>query len=112
MKTRLFLPLFALCAALSSGEAAALDSHDERNFHPFAIFADLVLLRPFGLAMTVAGTGLFVATTPFAGVASLATPHDALLRSGDALVVAPAAFTFLRPVGDFSYQLNGAYPSR
>lgn len=108
MKTRLFLSLFLLCAALVPGGAAA-DPRDERNLHPFAILADLVLLRPFGLALTVGGAGVFIATTPFAGIASIAPPHDALQKSSEMLVLAPAAFTFMRPLGDFSYQMGGVY---
>ncbi len=111
MNKRLFLSLLAVCAALASGYAAAADS-GERNVTPQGVLADLLLLRPFGLAMTVAGTGLFIGTSPLAALAATAPPYDALQRSGEALVIAPAAFTFMRPIGDFSYQLNGAYPTR
>jgi hypothetical protein len=107
-KPRLFLPLLALCAALA-GETAAAEG---RNLTPQGVLADLILLRPLGLAMTVAGTGLFLGTSPFAGLAAAAPPHDALQRSGEALVIAPAAFTFWRPLGEFSYRPNGAYPDQ
>ena len=107
MKTRTLLPLLALCAALAAQDAAA----EGRNLTPQGILADLMLLRPFGLAFTALGTGLFLGTSPLAAIADLAAPNDALLHSGEALVVAPAAFTFLRPLGDFRYQLNGVYPN-
>lgn len=106
-KTRPLLPLLALCAALATPIASA----EGRNLTPQGILADLVLLRPFGLAITVMGTGLFLGTSPLAAIADLAAPNDALLHSGEALVVAPAAFTFMRPLGDFRYQLDGVYPN-
>lgn len=81
-----------------------------RNLGFLGVLADLVLLRPVGFAMTVGGIGLLVATSPFTGIASLAPPHDAFLRAGNALVVGPAGFTFNRPVGEFSYQRSGIYP--
>jgi hypothetical protein len=109
MKTR--LPLLALCAALATQDAIA--APEGRNLTPQGILADLVLLRPFGLAITAMGAGLFLGTSPLAAIADFAaTPHDALQRSGEALVLAPAAFTFTRPLGEFSYQLNGVYPVR
>lgn len=77
-----------------------------------AILADLVLLRPLGFALTAAGAALFVGTSPLVALASIAPPHDAFERSGNALVVAPGAFTFMRPLGEFTYQPGAAYPIR
>lgn len=77
-----------------------------------AVLADLVLLRPLGIALTAAGAGLFIGTSPLAALASIAPPHDAIERSGNALVVAPGAFTFMRPLGEFTYQPGGVYPIR
>ena len=82
-----------------------------RNLGWPGILADLILLRPSGLAMTIGGVGLLVATSPLTGIASFAPPHDAFLRAGNALVVGPAGFTFNRPVGEFSYQRSGVYPN-
>jgi len=81
-----------------------------RNLGFLGVLADLILLRPVGLAMTVGGAGLLVATSPFTGIASIAPPHDAFVRAGNALVVGPAGFTFNRPLGEFSYQRSGVYP--
>ena len=81
-----------------------------RNLGAPGVVADLLLLRPFGLAMTIGGVGLLVATSPFTAIASAAPPHDAFLRVGNALVVGPAGFTFNRPLGEFSYQRSGVYP--
>jgi hypothetical protein len=81
-----------------------------RNLGFLGVLADLILLRPVGLAMTVGGAGLLVATSPFTGIASIAPPHDSFVRAGNALVVGPAGFTFNRPLGEFSYQRSGVYP--
>ena len=81
-----------------------------RNLGWPGIMADLFLLRPFGLVMTVGGAGLLAATSPLIGMASFAPPHDAFERTANALVIGPAGFTFNRPLGEFSYQRNGIYP--
>lgn len=81
-----------------------------RQASALAVLADLVLLRPLGIALTAAGAGLFIGTSPLAALASIAPPHDAIERSGTALVVAPGAFTFMRPLGEFTYQPSGVYP--
>ncbi len=81
-----------------------------RNLSYLGVLADLVLLRPFGLALTIGGVGLVAATSPLTGLASFAPPHDAFLRVGNALVVGPAGFTFNRPLGEMSYQRSGVYP--
>ena len=112
MKKRLASSLFGLCMALGSTNVPAEDYGSKRQQSAPAILADLVLLRPFGLAMMAAGTGFFVATMPITAMASIAPPHDAFQRSGNALVVAPAAFTFMRPLGEFTYQPDGVYPVR
>jgi hypothetical protein len=81
-----------------------------RNLGIPGVMADLILLRPFGVAMTVGGVALFGATSPFTGIASISPPHDAFDRAYKAFVVGPAGFTFSRPLGEMSYQRSGVYP--
>jgi hypothetical protein len=81
-----------------------------RNLSLPWVISDLLLLRPFGLVMTVGGVGLLVATSPMIGIASFSPPNDAFIRASNALVVGPAGFTFNRPLGEFSYQRSGVYP--
>jgi cell division septation protein DedD len=81
-----------------------------RNLGIPGVLADLILLRPFGVAMTVGGVALFGATSPFTGIASIAPPHDAFNQAYNAFVVGPAGFTFSRPLGEMSYQRSGVYP--
>lgn len=108
MKRRWAVCLAVSCA-LIAGNANAYDGQPKRQQGAPAVLADLLLLRPFGIALTVAGTGLFIATAPFTAIAAIAPPHDAFEKAGTALAVAPAAFTFMRPLGDFTYDPCGIY---
>lgn len=75
------------------------------------VLADIILLRPTGVVLAVAGTALFLATTPFTAIANIAPPHDAFARVGTIMVLAPAGFAFNRPLGEMNYQSNGVYPN-
>ena len=57
--------------------------------------ADAVLVRPLGLVAIILGAGIFVISLPF----SLLGRNVG--EAGSKLVVAPAEFTFVRPLGDF-----------
>jgi len=60
-----------------------------------AMAADLIFLRPVGLLAMVFGTAVYVVSLPFSLLGR---------NAGDAgrkLVVAPAKYTFTRPLGDF-----------
>lgn len=59
-----------------------------------AMAVDAVLGRPFGLAATVVGTGLFFVSLPFS---ILGGNSD---KAFEKLVVAPGRFTFARPLGE------------
>ena len=61
-----------------------------------ASVVDVVIVRPAGFAATVVGSAFFVVALPFAAAA------NGVKETGDALVVDPAKFTFVRPVGDFN----------
>jgi hypothetical protein len=67
-----------------------------------AIIADGLLLRPGGLIATVLGTVAFVVTLPFS------IPTKSVERAAQKLVVAPAKYTFTRPLG----QLDTDRPPR
>ena len=82
-----------------------------RNLGVLAVLADIFLLRPVGVGLTLAGGALLVASAPFTGLASIAPPHDAFQRASNALVVGPAGFTFNRPLGELTYQRSGVYPN-
>ncbi len=57
------------------------------------VFADAVVGRPVGLATTIAGTGIFIATLP------MTVPSCSVREAGRQLVVRPGGWTFDRPLG-------------
>lgn len=69
---------------------------------PGFVILDVLLYRPVGLAVTIIGTGLFVGMSPLTALASIPEPHDAFAKTSKILVLAPAAYTFIRPLGDRS----------
>lgn len=66
------------------------------------IFVDLIVIRPISVVATLVGTGLFIGLSPFAGLATIAPPHDAIVRAGNAFVALPACYAFKRPMGDLT----------
>ncbi len=61
---------------------------------------DALVAKPMGLCTTVVGTGVFAITIPFTA------PSGDLGRAGRAMVVNPAGWTFMRPLGksDFRFE--------
>jgi hypothetical protein len=61
---------------------------------PEAMMADLIVVRPLGVAATVIGGGIFLVGLPFeAATGNFSGPARKL-------VSAPAKFTFSRPIGE------------
>jgi len=58
-----------------------------------AIIADGLLMRPGGIVATVLGTAVFVVTLPFS------IPTRSVDKAAQKLIVEPARFTFVRPLG-------------
>jgi len=88
-----FSRLIAVLALLAfSSQAMARDVTS--NYE--AVAADAVLARPFWFVMTVAGTGLFVATLPVSAMSG------SVNKTARTLVGKPTQATFTRPLGDFS----------
>ena len=58
--------------------------------------ADIALARPVGTVATVTGFALFVVSSPFSALGGNTK------EAWESLVVAPADYTFKRPLGDFS----------
>ena len=56
---------------------------------------DIIAARPLGLVATVGGTLVFLVSLPFSALGGN-TPE-----AWDSLVVAPAEYTFQRPLGNF-----------
>jgi hypothetical protein len=59
------------------------------------MFFDTLVVRPAGLIGTVAGTAVFLVSLPFS---ALGGNTGAV---ADEIVVSPARYTFVRPLGEF-----------
>jgi hypothetical protein len=91
MKRKLiaFLVIFALITSAAPAMARDIDEAD--------IIADALFVRPVSLAATVVGSVIFVVALPFS------IPSGSVGTVGQEIVVAPAKYTFIRPMGDFDY---------
>ncbi len=92
--TAFFLIAALLFVPFGSSAIASVD-FEKKDPSGGAMFADFVLVRPVGIVALVAGSVLFVISLPFS---ALGGNVKVAARS---LVVKPAKFTFIRPLGDF-----------
>jgi hypothetical protein len=70
--------------------------HDgEEHIDPMTMVVDMALARPLGLVSTVAGLVVFLVASP---LSALGGNTD---ETWSILVVAPANYTFHRPIGHF-----------
>lgn len=88
------LSLAAASASAQSGtNGSGYEAENTGAPSGMAMAADLLIARPLGLAATLLGTVVFVASLPFQALAgNFADPAREL-------VVEPATFTFTRPLG-------------
>ena len=98
----LLMVVLFLCA--TSLVHAAADSYTARTEDVSAetIIVDGLLLRPGGLVATVVGTAVFVVTLPFS------IPTKSVDKAAQKLIVDPAKYTFVRPLG----QVESSKPMR
>lgn len=81
-------------AAPAAAQSSALNNADRESTVP--IVFDALVLRPVGLAMTLVGSAIFV--VPVAPVMAVTRPTD-MGKPFQQLVVAPARYTFVDPLG-------------
>ena len=91
MKTKLLTAIFALTLLAGTMPASAQDGENS-----LGVVADVGLVRPSCLVVTVAGSALFVVLLPFAAISK------SVKKTANTLVTTPAKDTFTRPLGDFS----------
>ena len=89
--SRVVVMLFASCMLVSQS-LWAQSSMDE-NPHFAKMAGDLVIARPIGIVMTVAGTAAFVISLPFTLLAGSAS------EAAETLMIGPAKTTFVRCLG-------------
>jgi hypothetical protein len=86
----------AACLVLMAHAATAADVEATPDAQPSggAMVFDLLLVRPVSLVATVLGTALFIVQLPLAVIQGDEGSH-----AGEKLVLAPARYTFTRPLG-------------
>lgn len=92
------ISFFILISVMCCSGIARSQSVEEVD--PGFVILDVLLYRPLGLAATIIGTGAFIGLSPFTAFASIPEPHDAFAKTSNILILAPAAYTFIRPIGD------------
>jgi len=88
----LLVVVFVTTVFASGSFAQAVIQDDEISTENMVV--DAVLVRPLGLCAVVLGVGLFIISLPFSALGKN------VKQAGQKLVVAPAKFTFTRPLGD------------
>jgi ABC-type uncharacterized transport system permease subunit len=97
-KRSLALVVVALLVCTTTGSSAlAQGQRLEEEATAEGMMADLVLLRPLGIAATAIGTVFFIVSLPFSG------PTGSIGVAFQKLVAEPAGFTFARPLGEVNY---------
>ncbi len=84
--------IFGLLSITGTSPAFAGDTDNEEAQGPSMVL-DALLVRPMGVAGTALGTVFFIGSLPFT-ILGGNVPEAA-----DALVVKPARYTFVRPLG-------------
>ena len=98
----LVLPLLFTVSISAPAYAEEAEAETNEHYSRFFVVPDILIYRPVGFAFTVVGAALFVAMSPLTAFANIAPPHDAFEKTLDILIMAPASYTFLRPVGNNS----------
>ena len=104
MQAGMALLMVALFLWVTSLVHAAEDAYTPRSddVTAEAMIADGLLLRPGGLIATLVGSAVFVITLPFS------IPTKSVEKAAQKLVVDPARYTFVRPLG----QIESSKPTR
>lgn len=86
--------VFSLASPAAAATALGTDDGDLEKSVPVVL--DVILLRPLGLAMTIAGVVFYA--VPVAPLTALTRPSD-LGKPFKLLVATPARYTFADPLG-------------
>lgn len=84
-----------LIGPLSVLPAAAANGIRGEQTSPGVMTVDLLLCRPLGLVAMLGGTAVFVVSSPFSALGGN------FEEAWNSLVVNPAQYTFVRPLGQF-----------
>jgi hypothetical protein len=92
LKPLVALAATALLAASPLATAADNVRYDDPSYG--SMIVDAAVARPLGLGATVVGTALWIVTLPFSALGGNVG------EAADRLIVDPARFTFVRPLGE------------
>ena len=95
------ISLFVLLSIMACSTVP--QSHRVEQTDPGFVIWDVLFYRPVGLIATIIGTGVFIGVSPLTALASIPEPHDAFAKMSNILILSPATYTFVRPVGDRSF---------
>ena len=88
------LAMTTMTLPLTASAAGSRYTSEEREVTGGTMMADAFLFRPFMLVSTVVSTATLIGTLPFSALGGNVG------ESADNLVVKPAAYTFVRPLGE------------
>lgn len=97
MKIVMKKKVIAIVCTAAIGWATSTPAFASPEQDPLVVAADALVVRPALLVTTVAGSAVFLVALPFAAISK------SVKSSARSLVVAPAAATFTRALGDFDY---------
>jgi hypothetical protein len=97
MKKRIIPAIFLIISLVFMPWSTALGAYDTDKEEASAesMMGDAIAARPLGLIATVVGSALFVVSLPFSALGGNVD------EAAQKMVVAPAKFTFKRPLGEF-----------
>ena len=94
--------LIIACAVSFTSPSFA--KQDEIKSNGYDILAD-VFLRPISFVGMISGAGGFAVLSPMAAIASIPSLDGDIFKDlADTFIVKPYKYTFLRPVGDYTYK--------
>ena len=93
-----FLLLISSIALVFGATAQAKEYTVQGQASASSMLADICVARPLGAISTVAGTAVFIVSLPFSALG-----HN-VSTAWDEMVISPAKYTFLRPLGVFIKQ--------
>ncbi|NOY69737.1 MAG: hypothetical protein GXP53_09680 [Deltaproteobacteria bacterium] len=85
----------ALLVSVPGTSAIAAEFDESPQVNGAGMIVDFFVARPIGLFSTIGGTAMFIVSLPFS---ALGGNVEAAAKQ---MVVIPARYTFLRPLGEF-----------
>ncbi len=98
MKNKVLAAMLISFISLAIATTPALAQDPRYEVSGAGMAFDFIILRPLGIATTTVGCAFFFATLPFTVWST-----ERIKQSGNGFIVEPAAYTFVRPLGDLGY---------